>query len=183
MRRHLVLADIERAEHRGLGGALALPVVDGIDQHRHANHVGKQDELLPDRGALLACPGQEIDRIFPLLEGEIGLANIVVQRLHQFLQQEFGARIRRIVETADHGGGQFGFAKLAHFSVLRDRRRLAAAYTSAPPGVSAAGWNGAHFSAIKAASASRNRPDVSPTPPRPKPPECPKRRSIASKIT
>jgi hypothetical protein len=38
-----------------------------------------------------------------------------VQRFHQFLQQEFGARIRRIVEAADYGGGQFGFAELAHF--------------------------------------------------------------------
>ncbi len=66
-------------------------------------------------GALLAGPGQEVDRNFPFLEGEIGLADIVVQRLHQFLQQEFGARIRRIVETADHGGGQFGFAELGHF--------------------------------------------------------------------
>ena len=115
MRRHLVLADIERAEHRGLGGALALPVVDGIDQHRNAEHVGEQDELLPDRGALLTGPGQIVDRIFPLLEGEIGPADIIVQRFHQFLQQEFGARIRRIVEAADHGGGQFGFAELAHF--------------------------------------------------------------------
>ena len=52
---------------------------------------------------------------FPFLEGEIGLADIVVQRFHQFLQQEFGARIRRIVEAADHGGGQFGFVELGHF--------------------------------------------------------------------
>jgi hypothetical protein len=114
MRRHLVLADIERAEHRGLGGALALPVVDGIDQHRHAEHIGEQDELLPDRSALLTGPGQEIDRIFPFLESKIGPADIVVQRFHQFLQQEFGARIRRIVETADHGGGQFGLVELRH---------------------------------------------------------------------
>ena len=66
-------------------------------------------------GAFLAGPGQEIDRILPFLEGEIGLADIVVQRFHQFLQQEFGARIRRIVEAADHGGGQFGLVELGHF--------------------------------------------------------------------
>ena len=152
MRRHLVLADIERAEHRGLGGALALPVVDGIDQHRHAEHVGEQDEFLTDRGALLAGAGQEIDRIFPLLEGEIGLADIVVERLHQFLQQEFGARIRRLVETADHGGGEFGLIELGHFWLPADARWLAPAYTTAAPAVSLAGWNGAHFSAIKAPS-------------------------------
>jgi hypothetical protein len=53
--------------------------------------------------------------IFPFLEGEVGLADIVVQRLHQFLQQEFGPRVRRVVKAADHGGGQFGFAELGHF--------------------------------------------------------------------
>ena len=80
MRHRLVLADIERPEHRGLGGAVALAMVDRIDQHRDPEHVGQQDELLPARRAFLAGPGQEIDRLLPFLEGEIGLADVVVQR-------------------------------------------------------------------------------------------------------
>src|SRR6185295_1168262 len=51
------------------------------------------------------------------------------------------------------------------FAVLRDRRRLASAYTTAPHAVSRAGWNGAHFSAIKVAySQPEIRADVSPHP-------------------
>ena len=111
----LVLADIERAEYGGLGGALALPVVHGVDQHRDTEHVGEQDEFLADRRALLAGAGQEIDRIFPLFEREVGLADVLVQRLHQFLQQEFGPRIGGILKTADDGCGQFGFVELGHF--------------------------------------------------------------------
>ncbi len=115
MRHLLVLADIERTEHGGLRRALAFPVVHGIDQHRHAHDVGQQDEFLPDRGALLSGAGQEIDRVLPLLEGEIGLAHEVVQRLHQFLQQEFGPLVRRVLKTLDHGGGEVVFVELGHF--------------------------------------------------------------------
>ena len=100
VRHRLVLADIERAEHGGLGGAIALAVVDRIDQHRNPEHVRQQDELLPGRGAFLADAGQKIDRITPFVEGEIGLADEIVQRLHQFFHQEFDPRIRRLLETA-----------------------------------------------------------------------------------
>ena len=79
VRHHLVFPDIEGAEHGGLGGAFALPVVDRIDQHGNAEHVGEQDELLADRGAFLPGTGQKIDRKFPFLEGQIGPAHIIVQ--------------------------------------------------------------------------------------------------------
>ncbi len=74
-----MLADIERPEHRRLCGPLTLPVVDGIDQHRDAQHVREQNEFLPDRRAFLARACQEVDRHFPFAESEIGPANIVVQ--------------------------------------------------------------------------------------------------------
>ncbi len=115
VRRHLVLADIERAEHGSLGGAFPLAVIDRIDQHRHPEHVGQQNELLADRRAFLAGAGEEVDRVFPFLEGEIGLLDIGVQRFYEFLQQEFGPRIRRVVKTADHGFGELGFVELGHF--------------------------------------------------------------------
>jgi hypothetical protein len=49
-----------------------------------------------------------------------------VQRFHQFLQQEFCARIWRLLETLNHGGGEFGVVELGHFgdpAGLRDIRR------------------------------------------------------------
>ena len=75
VRHRLVLADIERAEHGGLGGAVALAMVHRIDQHRNPEHVRQQDEFLPGRRAFLADAGQKIDRIAPFVEGEIGLAD------------------------------------------------------------------------------------------------------------
>jgi len=90
-------------------------VIDGIDQHRHPEHVGEQDELLADWRTLLAGPGQKIDRIFPFLEGEVGSADVLVQRFHQFLKQEFRARFGRIVKAADYGGGEFSLVELRHF--------------------------------------------------------------------
>jgi len=103
VRHRPVFADIERAEHRGLGGAIALAMVHRIDQHGDPEHVRQQDELLPGRRAFLAGTGQEIDRVTPFVEAEIGLAHEVVQRFHQFLQQKFDARVRRLLKAADHG--------------------------------------------------------------------------------
>ena len=45
--------DVERAEHRRLGGAVGCVVVDHLDQHRHAERVGEEDELLAHVVALL----------------------------------------------------------------------------------------------------------------------------------
>ena len=64
--------------------------------------------------AFLAGAGQEIDGVFPFLEGETGLAHVIVQRLHQFLEQEFRTRIRRVVEAFDDGFGEFGLVELGH---------------------------------------------------------------------
>ncbi|MGY3465847.1 hypothetical protein ACVW0I_002718 [Bradyrhizobium sp. LM6.11] len=114
MRRHLVLADIERPEHCGLGGALALAVVDCVDQHGDAEHVGQEDEFLAGIRAFLAGAGQEIDGVFPFLEGEAGLAHVIVQRLHQFLEQEFRARVGCLVKAPDDGFGEFSLVELGH---------------------------------------------------------------------
>ncbi|MGY3037600.1 hypothetical protein ACVIIV_006770 [Bradyrhizobium sp. USDA 4354] len=65
-------------------------------------------------GAFLPGPGQEIDGVFPFFEGEIGLAHVIVQRLHQFLEQEFRTRIRRLVEALDDGSGKFSLVELGH---------------------------------------------------------------------
>ncbi len=118
VRHRLVLADIERAEHGRLGGAIALAMVDRIDQHRNPEYVRQQDELLPGRAAFLPDAGQKIDRIPPFVEAEIGLADEIVQRLHQFFHQEFDPRVGRLLKTADDGGGEFGVVELGHRSIL-----------------------------------------------------------------
>src|SRR5258708_32206667 len=73
------------------------------------------DEFLTACGAFLAGACQKIDRVAPFLEGEIGLADVIVQRLHQFFHQEFSARVRRLFKAADDGGGQFSVVELGHF--------------------------------------------------------------------
>src|ERR1700727_3048750 len=115
MRHRLVFADIERPKHGGLRRAFALPVIDGVHQHRDTEHVGKQDELLPGSRAFLADAGEEIDRIFPFAEGEIGFADELVQRLGQFLHQEFDPRILHLLKTVNDGSGEFDVVELGHF--------------------------------------------------------------------
>jgi len=120
-----VLPDIERAEHGRLGGAIALAMVDRIDQHRNPEYVRQQDELLPGRAAFLPDPGQKIDRMSPFVEAEIGLADEIVQRLHQLFHQEFDPRVGRLLKTADDGGGEFGVVELGHRSILGVREACA----------------------------------------------------------
>ena len=42
-----MFADVERAEHGGLGRAVTLAMVHRIDQHGNPEHVRQQDEFLP----------------------------------------------------------------------------------------------------------------------------------------
>ena len=81
--------------------------------------------------AFLADAGQEIDRIGPFVEAEIGLADEIVQRLHQFFHQEFDPRVRRLLEAIDDGGGQFGIVELGHGRILPAFTRLRAKPTPA----------------------------------------------------
>src|SRR4051812_20984987 len=119
VRHRLVLANVKRPKHRGLGGALAVAMIDGIDQHGNAEHVRQQNEFLPARAALLADAGQEIDRVTPFVESEIRLADEVMQRPDQFLHQEFDSRVRRLLEAAHNGGSKLGIAELGHCWFLR----------------------------------------------------------------
>src|SRR5437868_1588352 len=50
--------DVERAEHRRLGRPRRLAVVDRVDQHRDAERVGEEDELLALVVGLLAGLGE-----------------------------------------------------------------------------------------------------------------------------
>jgi hypothetical protein len=54
-------------------------VVDGLHQHRDAEHVGEQDELLPRAVALVAGGGEKRDRLRPLALGELDILDERVQ--------------------------------------------------------------------------------------------------------
>jgi hypothetical protein len=54
-------------------------VVDGVDQHRDAERVRQQDELLAARVALVPGRREELDPRHPLRLGELGLAHEGVQ--------------------------------------------------------------------------------------------------------
>ena len=42
-----------------------------------------------------------------------------MQRFHQFLQQEFCARIRCLLEAVEYGLGEFGIGELGHGRILQ----------------------------------------------------------------
>ena len=50
-------------------------MIDRIDQHRHTERVGKQNELLPLVVAFLAGRGEELDAGKPLGFGQLDLAH------------------------------------------------------------------------------------------------------------
>src|ERR1700730_8559363 len=182
VRHLLVFADIERTKHGGLGRAVTLAMVHRIDQHRNPEHVRQQDELLPCVGACLADAGQEIDGVAPLVEGEVGLAHIVVQRLHELFHQEFDTLVRRLLETADNGGGKFGIVELGHMAVLRVTRSRPPPYTSDPAGVSVPPLeHGPVFGYQRTRKKVRRWFRCWPRPPLlPNPQECPRRRWTVS---
>lgn len=74
-------------------------MVDRVDQHETPEHVGQENELC--RISVHFCPVRVRKSIAysPFLEGEIGLADIIVQRLHELLQQEFRPRVRRVSQS------------------------------------------------------------------------------------
>lgn len=74
---------VEGAEHGPLGCARRLRVVHGVNEHREAERVGKEDELLARVAAFLPRRGEEIDRGHPFVGGEPRFARKVVQVRHQ----------------------------------------------------------------------------------------------------
>ena len=116
MRHQLVLADIERAEHRSLGGAVALAMVDRIDQHRNPEHVREQDELLPGRTCISARCGSEN-------RSRSSHSSKVRSVLRTKSCSDFTSSCSRNLargsgvssKAADNGGGKFGVVELWHF--------------------------------------------------------------------
>ena len=84
--------DEERAEHRVLGGPFGGVVVDDLDERRHAEGVGQEDELLTSVVAHLTGAGEEVDALEPLVAGEVHLGHKRMEVLD-----------RRLADLADPG--------------------------------------------------------------------------------
>ncbi|MNP17857.1 hypothetical protein D3C76_1103010 [compost metagenome] len=95
-------------------------MVDRVDQHRHAQGVREQDELLAYQAiARVAGVGQEADAFEPLLFGQLNLTDESVQVPDQALHDLFVARIRRVGEAVHRllGDELFdGFVLIGHCS-------------------------------------------------------------------
>jgi DNA-binding transcriptional LysR family regulator len=114
--------EVEGAEHRGLGAAGGLVVVHGDGQHRQAQHVRQQDELLALVVALLAGGREVLDALEPLGLGELHLAREGVQVLHQAGHDLVQARIGRVGEAREHGLRDVVLVQVAHRGVSMESR-------------------------------------------------------------
>ena len=97
---------MERPEHGRLGRHAELPVADRLGQHRQAEHVGQEDELLAVVVALLPGPGEEVDRLLPLGDRQLDLAGERVQVLHERGQDLPQPRVGLRAEALDDGLGR-----------------------------------------------------------------------------
>ncbi|MCY1308422.1 hypothetical protein D9M70_584290 [compost metagenome] len=94
-------------------------MVDRVDQHRQADHVGQQDELLAYQSvAFLPGLGEEADSLEPFGLGQLHLAGESVQVTHQALHQLAYAGIGRIGEGGDGLGGDLRFGSYGHCCFL-----------------------------------------------------------------
>ena len=109
---------VERPEDRGFGAALGLVLVQRDRQHRQAEHVGQQDELLTLVVALLAGRRQERDGALPFAFGQSVLAGEVVEVRDEAGHQLLQARIGRVGETIDHCPRDGVPVQVTHVEVL-----------------------------------------------------------------
>ena len=115
------IGDIERAEDGVRRGGAGAAMVDGVDQHRYAQHVRQQDVFLAPVRAHLACFRQEFDcgqpflvRGFDFLDGGVQVAH---QGAHDLAQTR--ADVGAHAGVDDLGGT--GFVKIAGCVLLPGR--------------------------------------------------------------
>ena len=111
---------MEGAEHRGFGGTRWMLMIQSRDQHRHAQRVRQQDELLPLAGAHVARRGEKADGLLPLGLGQVHVAHEVVQVLHERRHHAFEARVGTLGEAGDHRFGDVVFVDVAHVNSPSD---------------------------------------------------------------
>src|SRR4029079_14274489 len=104
---------VERTLHRGFGHALLRLVVDEIHQHRDAERVRYEDELLALVVAHVAGVGEEFDSRHPLVRRRAHFAHEGVQVLDQARHHFLEARIFRVLDPAQHFGDERLFVEIA----------------------------------------------------------------------
>jgi hypothetical protein len=77
-------------------------VVDRLDQHRHAEDVGEQNELLPYVVALVPGRGEEGDRGVPFLLGQLDVLDEGVQVMDERPEHLPQAGVRRAGHARGH---------------------------------------------------------------------------------
>ena len=97
------LDDVEGAQHGGLGRARRAAPVDRLHQHRDAEHIGQQDELLAHVGAFLPGGGEEGDRLFPLRDARLDVPDEAVQVPDQAGEHGAEPLVGRTGEAGDDG--------------------------------------------------------------------------------
>src|SRR5580698_2590548 len=123
------VSNVERTLDGSRRGLARLPVIDRIDQHADAEHVGHQDEFLTLFVTQLAGARQKIDRDGPFFLRRFNHADESVgvfdHRLHHLLQP----RIRDVAPAFAHHIGQVAFCHVRH-------RRLLGSLVSYRPAIS-----------------------------------------------
>ena len=118
----------EGAEQAGFRPRRLAPlgVVHHVDQARQAEHVGEQDELLPEGRAGLAHGGEEGDAGQPLLRRQLHLPREVVQVAHRGRHHLAQPRVRRFRHLREDLPGHAEAVEILHgrplpWPALRDR--------------------------------------------------------------
>jgi hypothetical protein len=126
--------DVEGPQN-GVGrGARRAAVVDRVDQHRHPENIGQQDEFLTPVAAHMARPRQEGDALLPFLMAWLDLfdegVEVADQRAHHraepFVLGAGHARVHHLVraffvEIARNLTGASGIIVFGHRLPLRRR--------------------------------------------------------------
>lgn len=132
---------MERTEDGRLSAAGRLVVVLRHRQHRQAQHVRQQDELLALIVGDVAAAGQELDALEPLLFGQLHLACKGMQVLHETVHDALEPRVCRLRLPREHGVGDGVMVQIAHdgspsvqlqLGPLRDRAPLGKVLLAAP---------------------------------------------------
>jgi hypothetical protein len=92
-------------------------------QHRQAQHVGQEDELLAFVVRDVAAAGEELDALEPLLLGQFDLAREVVQVPHQAGHDAREARVPGFGMASQYGLGDGVLVDVAHAAAPQSRCR------------------------------------------------------------
>lgn len=89
-------------------------MVDGVDQHRHAERIRQQDEFLTVVVAHLSGTRQEIDPGFPFRLGRFDLPDEGMQVADQRFADLPHAIVRGVLDALQDRVGNCGLVKIAH---------------------------------------------------------------------